>query len=93
MNFLVNSIFKYNSETDKIKHSCLGIFLLLFSRSVMSDSLGPHGLQHARRPCLSPSPRACSNSRLLSRDAIQTSHPLSSPSPPAFSLSQNQGLF
>ena len=27
------------------------------------------------------------------RDAIQPSHPLSSPSPPAFSLSQHQGLF
>ena len=27
------------------------------------------------------------------RDAIQLSHPLSSPSPPAFSLSQHQGLF
>ena len=26
-------------------------------------------------------------------DAIQPSHPLSSPSPPAFSLSQSQGLF
>ena len=26
-------------------------------------------------------------------DAIQPSHPLSSPSPPAFSLSQQQGLF
>ena len=26
-------------------------------------------------------------------DSIQPSHPLSSPSPPAFSLSQNQGLF
>ena len=26
-------------------------------------------------------------------DAIQPSHPLSSPSPPTFSLSQNQGLF
>ena len=26
-------------------------------------------------------------------DAIQTSHPLSSPSPPAFNLSQHQGLF
>ena len=37
----------------------------------MSDSLRPHGLQHA----------------------IQPSHPLSSPSPPAFNLSQHQGLF
>ena len=33
-----------------------------FSRSVMSDSLWPHGLQHARLPCPSPAPRACSNS-------------------------------
>ena len=28
----------------------------------MSDSLWPHGLQHARLPCLSLSPRVCSNS-------------------------------
>ena len=34
-----------------------------FSRSVMSDSLWLHGLQHARLPCPSPIPRACSNSR------------------------------
>ena len=42
-------------------------FLLLFSRSVMSYFLQPHGLQHARFPCPSASPRACSNSCLLSR--------------------------
>ena len=41
--------------------------LLLFSLSVMSDSLWPHGLQHARLPCPSLSPRACSNSCPLSR--------------------------
>ena len=33
-----------------------------FSCSVMSDSLWPHGLQHARLPCPSPIPGACSNS-------------------------------
>ena len=33
-----------------------------FSCSVLSDSLWPHGLQHARLPCPSPTPRACSNS-------------------------------
>ena len=33
-----------------------------FRCSVMSDSLGPHGLQHARCPCPSPTPGACSNS-------------------------------
>ena len=32
------------------------------SHSVMSDSLWPHGLQHARLPCPSPTPRACLNS-------------------------------
>ena len=37
-----------------------------FSHSVMSDSLRPHGLQHTRLPCSSPSPRACSNSCPLS---------------------------
>ena len=38
------------------------ILLLLFSHSVVSDSLWPHGLQHARLPCPWPSPRVCSNS-------------------------------
>ena len=36
--------------------------LLLFSHSVVSDSLWPQGLQHTRLPCPSLSPRACSNS-------------------------------
>ena len=33
-----------------------------FSCSFMSDSLQPHGLHHARLPCVSPTPRAYSNS-------------------------------
>ena len=33
----------------------------------MSDSLQPYGLQHARLPCPSPTPRACSNSCPVSR--------------------------
>ena len=33
-----------------------------FSHSVLSDSLLPHGLQHARLPCPSPTPTAYSNS-------------------------------
>ena len=36
--------------------------LVHFSRPVVSDSLSPHGLQHSRLPCPSPTPRACSNS-------------------------------
>ena len=64
-----------------------------FSCSVGSNSLWPLGLQHARLPCPSPTPGACSNSVHHISDAIQLSHPLSSPSPPAFNLSQHQGLF
>ena len=37
-----------------------------FSLSVMSNSLRPHGLQHARLPCPSPISRAYSNSCPLS---------------------------
>ena len=40
---------------------------LLFSCSVLSNSLWPPGLQHARLPSPSPSPGVCSNSRLLSK--------------------------
>ena len=39
----------------------------MFSHSVVSDSLWPHGLQQARLPCSLPSPRVCSNSCPLSR--------------------------
>ena len=46
--------------------------LLLFSCSVVSNSLRPHGLQHSRLPCPSLSPGACSNSCPLS----QWCHPI-----------------
>ena len=44
-----------------------GFLRLLFSCSVLSNSLLPYWLQHARHPCPSPSPGACSNSCPLSR--------------------------
>ena len=43
------------------------IFPVQFSRSVVSNSLWPHGQQHARLPCPSPTPKACSNSCPLSQ--------------------------
>ena len=43
------------------------ISLAQFSHAVMSDSLWPHGLQHTRPPCPSPTPRVYSNSSPLSR--------------------------
>ena len=55
--------------------------LLLFSCSVMSNSLQPHGLQHARLPCPSQTPRACSNSC----PSIQWCHPTISSSAIPFS--------
>ena len=53
----------------------------------MSDFLRPHELQHARPPCPSPTPRVHPNSVHWVGDAIQPSHSLSSPSPPAFNHS------
>ena len=43
------------------------MYSVQFSRSVVCDSLRPHGLQHARLPCPSPTPRAYSNSCPLSQ--------------------------
>ena len=43
------------------------VYSVQFSHSVVSDSLWPHGLQHARPPCPAPTPGAYSNSCLLSR--------------------------
>ena len=50
--------------------------LLLFTHSVVPDSLRPHGLQHARLPCPSPTLGAYSNSCPL----CQWSHPITSSS-------------
>ena len=41
--------------------------LVQFSHSVMSNSLRPHGLQHSRPPCPSPTPQVYLNSRPLSQ--------------------------
>ena len=67
-----------------------------FSCSVDSDSLRPHGLQHARPPCSPPTPRVYSNSRPLSRWCHPTisfsvvpfsSGPQSFPAPGSFQMS------
>ena len=67
-----------------------------FSRSVVSDSLRPHELQHARPPCPSPTPRVHSNSRPSSRwchpaissSVIPFSCPQSFPASGSFPMSQ-----
>ena len=56
--------FKHPGWPLLLKFSC--VHSLLFSHSVVSDSFWPHGLQHARLPFSSLSPRVCSNSCPLS---------------------------
>ena len=67
--------------------------LLQFSCSVMSDSLRPHELQHASLPVYHQLPEFIQTCVHRVADATQPFHPLSSPSPPALSLPQHQGLF
>ena len=55
-----------------------------FSRSVVSDSLRHHGLQHTRLPYPSPTPRAYSTHVHRVSDAVQPSHPVTYPSLPTF---------
>ena len=69
-----------------------GELLLFFSHSVMYNALLPHGLQHPRILCPSLSATACSNSCPLGWWCHSTICPLSSLFPPAFYLSQHQGL-
>ena len=53
----------FTPETFHIAHQSVS----QFSHSVVSNSLWPHELQHARPPCPSPTPRVHSNSCLLSQ--------------------------
>ena len=73
-----------NCQTSKALHQ--------FSCSVMSNSLQPHGLQHARPPCPSPTPGVYPDSCWLSRWCHPPSHPLLSLSPSTLNLSQHQSF-
>ena len=64
-----------------------------FSHSVMSDSLWPHGLQHAKPPSPTSPPELTQTPVHWISDAIRPSGPLLCRFPPVFSLSQYQGLF
>ena len=66
---------------------------VLFSLSVVSNALRPHGLQHARLPVLHHLPELAQTHVHCVSDAIQPPCPLPSLSPPPFNLSQHQDLF
>ena len=84
---------KSGGEKDVLSELCTELygihFLLLFSRPVVSDSLPCHGLQHTRLPILHCLPELPQIHIHCVSEAIQPSHPLSSPSPPAFFLSSS----
>ena len=86
----------FGDNMDHLEHVFKFFFYPLTSSSSVAQScptLRAHGPQHARPPCPSVTPTVYPNSCPLSRDVIQPSHPLSSPSLPAFNPSQHQGLF
>ena len=69
-----SSIYPVASTQKPSSQTLIPLFLLpislssvQFSRSVVPNSLWPHGLQHARPPCPSPTPGVCPNSGPLSR--------------------------
>ena len=64
----MNNLLNFDTYIIKLI-SVLNLYLssVQFSRSVMSDSLWPHELQHARPPCPSPTPGVQTNSRPSSR--------------------------
>ena len=64
-----------------------------FSCSVVSDSLWPHGLQHARLPCPSLSPDFAQTHVHWVDNAVQPSHPLLPPTPPVLNLCPASGSF
>ena len=93
--FLDISVFYYKHKKCLLDKCTLGIkrrqipVSIQLSSSIMSDCLQPHGLQHARLPCLSPTSRTCSRLRYID-SVMESSHLiLLLSSPPAFDLSQH----
>ena len=76
----------------KNPHTDVSVSSVQFSCSVVSDSANPW-IAARQAPCLSQTPGVHSTHIHWVGDAIQPSHPLSSPSPPAPNLSQHQSLF
>ena len=89
-----SSIFQLNDQ-----EQVSGFSSIQFSHSIMSNSLWPHGMQHNRLPCPSPTPGACS--KLKSIDSVMPSnhlifcHPLFLPPSifPSIRVFSNESVF
>ena len=68
----------------------LHMIFVIVQSLILTNSLQPHGLQHAKLHYVLEFTQTHTH---RASDALQPSHPLPSPSPPAFNLSQHQGLF
>ena len=67
---------KESDTTEATSDACRGYCCISqFSRSVASDSFRPHGLQHARPPCQSPTPSR-SSLKLMSIESVMPSNHL-----------------
>ena len=88
-----HTLFSLQSTSENHTYSWPSISSVQFSRSVVSDSLQPHGQQHTRPPCPSPIPGVYSNSCLLNQWCNPTISSSIIPFSSTFNLSQYQGLF
>ena len=87
---------EHNVTADVHTTESVSFISVQFSRSVMSNSLRPHELQHARPPCPSPTPGVHPNSRpsswrchpAISSSVVPFSCPQSLPASESFPMSQ-----
>ena len=89
--FWTSAVYPLHIWNDGVAKGMLSL-VAFFSHSVVSDPLWPHGLQHARFLCPSPSPGVCSNSCSLSwwcHPTISSSVTPSSSCPQSFPASRS----
>ena len=85
---------KHTSKDLYLEQRTLQFSSVQFSRSVVSNSLQPHEPRSTPGLPVHHQIPECTQTHVhWVGDAIQPSHPLRSPSPPALNLSQHQGLF